>query len=278
MKTVIASVVYEKAIGYLEEFLQSVSRQTTEKFDILLLSDDIQEKYLRSLVGGFFRGREQEVIILKAYGKQTVGQLRVQLIREAKLRGYGFIIFSDCDDKLSMNRVECYMKGFNNNYSFYYNDLVDFDGQVIMPYIPLETLSWRQIEEKNYLGMSNTGIFLEHFSLDFIDSLERGNTKIFDWYLYSRILLLGAKGKKVDGCCTYYRIYDGNTAGKTVLTEEQVEKEIKVKIEHYGLLELENMYFGDLKKEYESYYERVQTLNLENTNKFWWGLIKRQNQ
>lgn len=118
------------------------------------------------------------------------------MILEAKIRGFDFLILSDSDDMLSPNRVECYLSALNPQYSFYYNDLIDFNGQMIMPVLPAETISWKQIEEENFLGLSNTGIWLKNFSLQFINSLNTGDTKIFDWYLYSRILLAGMSGKK----------------------------------------------------------------------------------
>ncbi len=279
MKVVIASVVYKDALDYLDDFLNSLREQiTNQKYTILLLNDDIPDELLQNLVKKICWKKNQEILIVNSCKKKSISQLRVQMIREAKMRGYDFMILSDCDDKLSPNRIDCYLKAFDLKYSFYYNDLLRFDGQNVMPELPPETLSWTQIEEENYLGLSNTGIYLENFSLDFIDSLDRGETKIFDWYLFCRILLIGMKGKKVEDCYTYYRIHDRNIAGENTLCRERIEKEITVKIEHYSLLEDENPIFGYLRSIYEAYNTEKDNLVLNSKGIFWWGLIKRNRQ
>lgn len=279
MRIAVASVVYKNALEYLDDFLNSISEQTTSwDFTILLLNDDIPDELLEGVLGKHRLEMKQEILLINSDKNSSISQLRVQLIREAKIRKYDFLIFSDCDDKLSSNRVEHYLDAFDSKYSFYYNDLRDFSGHAVMPELPAETLSWKQIEEENYLGLGNSGIYLKDFSLEFIESLNKGDTKIFDWYLFSRILLAGMKGKKVENCCTYYRIHERNIAGKSVWGDEQLKKEIAVKIEHYRLLEDENPYFGDLRNIYETYYAKPENLVLENEGGFWWGLIKRKRQ
>ena len=276
MRIVIASVVYKNALGYLEDFLRSISKQTYQKFSVLLLNDDMPYEYLGNILSKIEFKKNQDVLIIKSYKESSISQLRIQMILEAKIRGFDFLILSDSDDMLSPNRVECYLSALNPQYSFYYNDLIDFNGQMIMPVLPAETISWKQIEEENFLGLSNTGIWLKNFSLQFINSLTTGDTKIFDWYLYSRILLAGMSGKKVENCYTYYRIHDNNIAGNMLLSEEQIKKEIIVKIEHYRLLEKEEPYFKHLRRIYERINKGEEEYILNKEDMFWWGIIKQK--
>ncbi|MCI8550421.1 MAG: glycosyltransferase family 2 protein [Lachnospiraceae bacterium] len=278
MKIVVASVVYKGAMEYLDDFIKSISEQTNQNFAVLLLNDDMPEEYLEKILRKYYPERKNDIIIVNACGGSSISQLRVRLLYETKVRGYDFLILSDCDDKLSGNRVGNYLEVFDPDYSFYYNALLDFDGQAVMPELPAETLSWRQIAEENYLGLSNTGIWLKKLSLQFITSLNQGNTKIFDWYLYSRILLAGMRGKKVENCYTYYRIHAQNIAGKKVLAGAQVEKEILIKIEHYKLLEEEEPYLKKLRQLYEKYYEKRENLTLNDQDGFWWSLVKHEQQ
>ena len=148
MRIVIASVVYKNALGYLEDFLRSISKQTYQKFSVLLLNDDMPYEYLGNILSKIEFKKNQDVLIIKSYKESSISQLRIQMIMEAKIRGFDFLILSDSDDMLSPNRVECYLSALNPQYSFYYNDLIDFNGQMRMPVLPAETISWKQIEEE----------------------------------------------------------------------------------------------------------------------------------
>ncbi len=278
MKIVIASVVYKAAMVYMDDFLRSIREQTDQNFSLLLINDDIPGDELDNLIQRYFLQSRQDVYIIKAKEKASVSQLRIQMLLEAKQLGFHIMISADCDDKMSSNRVACYRKALEHPYSFYYNELAGFDGQAIMSGLPSETISWKQIEEENYLGMSNTGILLEDFSLDFLHSLDKGDVRIFDWYLFSRILLAGKKGKKVEGCSTYYRIHGNNIAGISVVSQERAVKEIDIKIEHYKRLEEEAPHYGELRQYYESLKEKKKKLIFEENTGFWWGLIKRERQ
>jgi hypothetical protein len=81
------------------------------------------------------------------------------------------------------------------------------------------------ILECNYLGFTNCAININQISREFIDSLYEGRTEIFDWYLFSRILLNGGKGKRINGTATLYRLYDNNIAGIPKHTKKALEKE-----------------------------------------------------
>lgn len=277
MKVVVASVVYKAALEYLNDFLGSVSEQNTDQdFTVLLLNDDIPEKQLEHIIQESPLKKGQDIVSLSSHRGSSICQLRVQLLREAKLRGFEFMLLADCDDMLSASRLACYLKAIGPQYSFYYNELLDFAGHAVMPKLPAETRSWKQIGEENYLGMGNTGIDLRAFSLEFIDSLSVEKIFVFDWYLFSRILLAGMRGKKVEGCYTYYRIHDGNIAGRVCWSEEQVHKEIAIKMQHYSLLKSYDPYYRMLLDRYEKLQYAQIPQRKDEDSAFWWGLINTQ--
>ena len=86
----------------------------------------------------------------------------------------------------------------NNDMAFFYNEIVDMNGRKLMPKLPDIVYGCEDIGEYNFLGMSNTAVNLNKLDIKFIESLNEYKYDIFDWYFYTRILLLGLKGKKVD--------------------------------------------------------------------------------
>ena len=119
--------------------------------------------------------------------------------------------------------------------------------------------------------MSNGSLNLRRLTIDFIDSLKNGKTNVFDWYLYSRLLLRGERGKKVTRGFTLYRIYEDNFAGKCNYNQEAIEKEIAIKKVHFSLLSEYSDYYRMLMDLYET--NQVDETNVREDG-FWWSLTK----
>ena len=139
-----------------------------------------------------------------------------------------------------------------------------------MPNMPNTTNTILQILECNYLGLTNTALIMSKMSKEFIESLFEGKTQIFDWYLFSRIMLAGGKGEKIDNTVTYYRIYHENVAGIPTNSLEELRKEIEIKIEHYKLLQKYDDAYSSLIVKYcnivlDTYIDHKETFV------FWWG-------
>lgn len=272
MRTVIGSVIFEEAAGYLEDFFVSLEKQTDQDFTVMLVNDNIRSEYLEQIVEQIPQKLRQRVVIVDKSGEKLMPcRLRVELLQSAYERGDELLIMMDCDDKASENRISCVREQFDAQYTFFYNELLDFDGKRVMQHLPAHTLDYRDIGEKNYLGLSNGAIYLKSLSKEFIQSLKAGETKVFDWYLYSRLLLDGKKGKRVDGCYTYYRIYEENLAGKCVYSKAAIDKELAVKRQHYGLLAQYNQYYEDLLEKYTEI--TAEDVKARETGGYWWSLI-----
>jgi hypothetical protein len=143
-----------------------------------------------------------------------------------------------------------------------------------MQELPPKTENVDLILECNYLGLSNCAINMKRISREFVDSLYEGRTEIFDWYLFSRILLNGGKGKRINGTATLYRLYDNNIVGIPKYTKKALEKEKKIKIEHYQLLKKYDSRYLELINKYEN-TDIVLKQDSASHNKlgYWWDML-----
>lgn len=273
MKTVVGSVVYKEAIRYLPDFFLSLQRQEDQDFTVLLVNDNIAAEELRELIRRYGQELAERIEIADRNGAGLKPYLlRIELLKAAHERGDVLLVIMDCDDIASENRISRIKEQYDAQYAFFYNEMLDFEKTPVMQELPAVTGRYSDIGEWNYLGMSNTAIYMPALSEQFIDSLCEGDTAIFDWYLYSRLLLAGKTGKKTEGCCTYYRIHEDNLAGRNHYDEAEVEKEIEIKKRHYGLLEKYDAYYGRLLRTYENLDASQAEIHREG-NGYWWSLV-----
>lgn len=268
MKIAFGSVTYKNAWNYRFEFIESLNKQTMSEFDLIIINDNVENiKELKELTS-------INLIIIDKPHAMSIAELRIFLLDTAKKLGYDLLILGDFDDKFHENRVERITESYNEKIGFYYNPLQLFNNHVVFKSLPQEVNSYENILEYNFLGLTNTAINLNFVSTAFINSLNDGNTAVFDWYLYTRLLLERIKGVLVDDAITYYRIYENNLAGFERTDLNSIKKEIKIKLEHYKLLKVFDSTF--LQK-----YEKYSKLSLDNyaqclnheTNGYWWNKI-----
>lgn len=266
------TVVYNNAIPYFTEFIESIKKQSYKDFTLRIINDDVLIDDLQNKLNDL--KVDNYIIISNADGKSPV-ELRVKLLEEAKKNNFDLLIIGDCDDKFALNRVEKIVSSYekNLNLTFFYNDLLQFNKQRVMEDLPYTTTCINNILESNYLGLSNTAINLKTISIQFIESLIECNSFVFDWYLFSRILLNGGQGIFVPDTYTLYRIYENNYAGLNNVTEEQIYKEYDVKKKHFTLLSQYDDVFKILLKRYQV-FNLEQYKQYSNNTGFWWSNIK----
>lgn len=274
MKLTVGSVVYKQAIPYMEDFLESLKQQDSDNFDIILLSDDIELTYLQHRLKEYNSYWGERLILVKGRDGCVPYELRIHLLDYVKQKGYDLLVLCDVDDFFSKNRVSCIANTYSEEIAFYYNELLYTSGERCMPCMPEKISDFRDIAEQNFLGLSNSAFNMNKISLEFINSLYQGKTQIFDWYLFSRLLLCGYKGQKVHDAFTYYRMHDNNLAGISKDSEEEIQKEIRVKLEHYRLLQEYNLYY----KELFEMYNKMRGKHLEVMSRpeghYWWGALQ----
>lgn len=268
------TVVYNNALPYFAEFVKTVKNQSYKEFTFLVVNDDVESDELKKKL---FDLKVNNYVIIENQDSQSPIELRVKLLEEAKKKGYDLLIIGDCDDKFALNRVERVVSCYKDNpdMAFYYNDLLLFNKQRVMEKLPYVTNHINNILESNYLGLSNTTINLNKMNMQFIESLKECDSFVFDWYLFSRILLNGGQGIFVSDTYTLYRIYENNYAGLNNSSKDQLYKEYDVKEKHFILLSKYDDLFEILLKRYRALDIERYIPNQKNKG-FWWSNIKLQ--
>lgn len=264
MKTAVGTVLYKADKEFLESFIKSINCQNDQLFDLLIVNDNAEKSDMEYVS----KHISNNLVILDAEKDSLPYQNRIDLLRMAKNAQYDLLILIDYDDIMNGNRVYEYKRQYDSRFAFFYTNLKIKTGEEVFQVLP-ETVKWGDILEFNFLGLSNTGVNLEQWREEFIDSLSAGNTSVFDWYMYERILLEHKVGKRINNTWTEYRIYENNIAGIC----QSVRKEIEVKKEHYALLKDFHQIYNYLYEQYLHMDESGVTKK-EFYNGYWWEKIK----
>lgn len=272
MKTALSTVIYKQAHLYLQALLESVDNQSDKDFDLLIINDNYTkeeleevEKQIQNTVHGI------NIHIEDISDKQlSIAGTRIEMLKTAKRLGYESLVLVDADDTISSTRMESFIKSFelDKDRVFFYNKFVTETGEDVFKTLPEAVEDIKPIAQANFLGLSNTGIRISCLSDDFLDSLNEGAIAVFDWYLFSRIIMDIGTGAYVDNAATIYRIYDDNTAGTT----RDLNKEYDVKTTHYNNLAKRYDYFKQLSAKLSKIDKSTLTLS-NNHQGYWWSDI-----
>ncbi|MCR4695259.1 MAG: glycosyltransferase [Pseudobutyrivibrio sp.] len=265
----LGSVIYSQAEEYLPDLINSINNQTNKKFDLLLVNDNYDQMPDLGLdIQGACTIHDCSDMHL------TPGRLRVELMRKAKEMGYHLLVFIDADDTMSPTRMEAYINAYkmDKKATFFYNELVTDSGEIVLLDLPKSVDNVRDIAQYNFLGMGTTAVNLDRIPEEFLDSVAAGDTPVFDWYFYSRMLLDIGGGKLVKNATTIYRIGENNMVGihRDLLTERSV------KLTHYENLARLYPFFGEL-------YDELKQVDLNTVDEasnykgYWWSIIRMDN-
>lgn len=273
MKTVFTTVIYKQAESFIPEYIKSVDNQTDKDFDLLIINDNFNSEELKAV--------EHQINLLTTGLKIHVEDLfdqhlsiagtRIEMMASAKKMGYDLMVMGDVDDTFAPSRVEEVKKAYELDKSavFFYNKLVTDGGKEVFSTLPTKADSIKQISQGNFVGMSTSAINLNHVTEDFIDSLKEGDSPVFDWYLFSRLLLDVGYGNLVPNTSTIYRIYDNNEVGVT----RDIKKELEVKKVHYTNLAKRYDYFRDLLSKLEDIDINAISARADHQG-YWWSDIQ----
>ncbi len=277
MRVAFGAVVYKEAFQYYREFVEAINNQDLYDFDIILLNDNL-EKHQFEVIAQDLNRKVVEVLNDDA---SSIAENRLNLIRYAIRKGYDLLIIGDFDDSMSENRMSSIKLSYDQEYTFYYNDLFYLDSkEMFFTQLPSEVANVALVYEQNFIGFGNSALNLNNIDGALIDLLYSKQTLAFDWMLYSMLLLHGHKGKKIDGCQSYYRIHDCNTAGDMKLSIDGLKKEIEIKVAHYSKLVTEDdpmfmrllSFYSALYDSFENHFDVLMNESIAN-NHYWWGRI-----
>ena len=254
--TLLIAVIFEKVKPYIHKYMDSIIRQSTKEFDLLILNDGFEGKIPNN------QANNQVINIIN---KQTPAEIRQLGINYAIENDYEVIIFTDADDYYSQNYVESLIEGLKNS-DFVYSSITPVDNNSVTTTnnyfsLPNEINRYQQIVKHNFIGLGCSAIKSEiirqiKLPLDII---------AVDWYLYTIVLLNGYHGKFIDASTVYYRQHPNNIVGGIKqLDSARLFSGINTKEKHYHHIReycLENSY-ESVAEEYEAKYKQIIELKL----------------
>ena len=229
--------------SYLHDFLQSLTKQTWKKFDLIILNDGFNDFQL-------FKKKYSNLNIIELPSANNIAKNREALIKYSRANNYDIAIFGDIDDYFSENRIEVVSNLLNEN-DIVVNDLTTImNNKTITKNILSKRLKNNDVIpldfvlDKNIFGFTNTAINLE--ILKSLDIYFDDKLLAVDWYFYTTLLLLNKKAIFTNEVNTYYRQHTDNIAGLGNINKETILKLIKIKEQHYRLLSKQNDHFKAL--------------------------------
>ena len=193
---------------FLIDFFGSLSTQTNEKFDVVVVNDGYR---------GFDKIKERyyELNIIELSCLKTPAKNREFGINFCKDEEYEYLIFGDSDDYFSDNRIELSLSALINN-DIVANDVSLFDDSGIYEAMYMSNrlednseISYEYIQNKNIFGLSNTAV-----KLDILEEVVFDEDLVaVDWYLYKELLKKRCSALFINKAIPYYRQYKDNTVG-----------------------------------------------------------------
>lgn len=225
-------VAFPAQKDYLEDMLLSLDGQTYKDFDVVIANEGVDDLnlYTKNHPG-------LKVISFDVPGPPSLN--RQKGFEYLLAHNYESVVFGDMDDYYASDRVGCsleLLKSFDvvaNDF-----DLVDNGKKVLKTGYLSSRLKEGQIIEadfirnKNVLGFGSTALKVARLRGIFLDE----QAIALDWYLFSRILGVGAKAVFTTRGKTFHRVYDNNLASIDRIDEKSVLNGLKAKTLHYECL------------------------------------------
>jgi hypothetical protein len=273
--TAVLSVIFPANRVFFNEYLQSLTQQTENDFDVLLLVDQVPD--IMDYISTF---RDQLTFHIR-HVTGSIASIRTQAITWALSLNYRFFVFADTDDLLAPSRVALCRQHLEL-FPVVVNDLLPFsekqsarDGFWKNRLIDGYEFTAADIEDFNFAGLGNTAIRKE--VLQNIPIPEK--LRAVDWFIYYQWMQRNT-GVFIHGGQVLYRQHEANLAGLHKVDAKRLENIFNVKQTHYeSLLPL----FPHLYKKLEIVERRrtamqdsmqmkktIDQLNTATINYFWW--------
>ena len=283
-KTAFLTTIFPACEKYLPDFFTSLQNQTFKDFDIVVVIENVDKSQIKDLCTS-----EMTVKVVNSTQASAVGN-RIQGLQYIVENGYNIVVFGDCDDTFSTNRVEESLKTLETA-DIAVNELMLVDENLTL--LHNNYLSQRLennqrldadfIKDKNVFGLSNTALrtnILPEFD-------EIPDVIAFDWYLYAEILENSEISTRfTDQCFTNYRQHEQNITGMNNLDESYILRGVQVKLSQYKQLSQKFPKYNKMYTEFKKLSKRI-AQNLDFRAKYidkikqkdfitplWWEEIK----
>ena len=192
MSTISVIMPYYKKYEFINESINSILKQTYQKFEIIIIDDELSENSSRVLK----KIKDLDPRIKVYENKENLGA--------GRSRNYGinlccgeYIAFCDCDDLWKPDKLEKqlrFMKKFNLSFSFTSYEIINNKSSKIGYREAQKELSFKQLRNSCDIGLSTVIIRKDLFNNN---KLRFGKTKTKeDFVLW---LLLAKNGVKISG-------------------------------------------------------------------------------
>lgn len=250
-KVALFTVFYPGAETYMDDFIESVSNQTYQDFDLLVINDGYKGRNLPSIY--------PQLNVIEKKGNNSISGNRAIGINYAIQHQYEILLLCDVDDYMATNRVQESIRALSDA-DIVVNDvnIVDSNRKLIFKdyfqkSIDVSTcLDKNFIAEKNIFGFSNTALRVSRLKeVTFPKDL-----RIVDWFYFTQLLNEGLLAKFLPLSLTEYRQHSGNMIGISSFTIEGFKNLLKLKIQHYN-------YFKDIYPAYNSLLREMRELAIK---------------
>jgi len=231
--TCVFTVVYPGMEAWLPDFADSLRRQDSKAFDLVIVNDGLDPESLANLQNGF------NCTILEPAG--GIAENRLSGFRYLLKAGYSNTVFADADDGMVSNRVRISVQ-LLRDCDIVANDLdiIDADGEIVRTsfwsdrLLDLSTISRDDILDANMIGLGNSSVRTSILA----DIVIPAEIEVIDWYLYSLLLEKGHSAVFTTRTTTLYRQHDSNILGAAIegMDESTLKKWIQIKAVHYNAL------------------------------------------
>lgn len=268
-RTVVATVVFPANEIFINDFFDSLCRQSYKDFDVIVINDGL--KNFNLLIKKY-----NALKIVEVEYSNTPAKIRQKLVEILYKSHYEFIIFGDSDDYLADNRIASSLKGLKD-YPIVFNDLISFSGAKVQEkgiwasrFLKNKVISREFLIEGNVLGLGNTAIRKEILKQITIES----GLIAVDWAIFYT-LLDNKNALFIEDTQTFYRQHDLNTVGISGVSVKTIKKAIEVKKAHYTFINRNDLVnkisllefqFSEKEKIEEKLKEQIN----QNQNYFWW--------
>lgn len=209
-KVVFLTTIFPVREEFLIDFFDSLSRQTYDKFDVLVVNDGYKN-FMN------IKKRYQNLSIIELTCIDTPAKNREYGINYCIDKKYDVLIFGDCDDYFSENRVEESLKNLEM-FDVVVNDLTLFNENGIYEKMYISNriehktkIDYQFIENKNIFGFTNTAIKLKKLNIVSFKSF----LVAVDWYFFQQLLKNGYSAVFINTAISFYRQHTDNTVGLT---------------------------------------------------------------
>ena len=256
----VVGVVYPGVEKYINDYIWSLEDQTFKEFDLIILNDGLITS------NSFFKNSSLNLKLFNTNGSPS--QIRFNLIKKVIDLGYENVIFSDCDDFFSINRIEISVENLKK-YDVVINDLdVISERNNIKERLYLSNrfenktlININDIFFSNMMGFTNTAA-RSNILKRILPNLKK-ESDTYDWYLWSNVLSEGCKTVFTNETSTSYRVYSENIAGlPQKISPAEISRQLLIKIAHYKSL-------INLDVEYKKIYNQLLDIEKKSKDKKW---------